>query len=146
LPVALAIAIKDKKFLLIKRGLPLEKGMWSSLSAFIEIGETPEETCLRKLKEETGVSGEIVKLAGVIRREDKEVYGDMLIVEYLEEGVEEASVIGKVVGNREGKTVKTWSKARSFSQEMEDQICERVSNSTRNLETLIGPFDSNQWI
>lgn len=83
LPVALAIAIKDKKFLLIKRGLPPKKGMWASPSGFIEIGETPEEACLRELKEETGVSGEIVKLVGVIRREDKEVYGDMLIVEYL---------------------------------------------------------------
>jgi len=83
LPVALAIAVKDKDFLLIKRGLPPRKGMWASPSGFIEIGETAEEACLRELKEETGVSGEIVKLVGVVRQEDKEVYGDMLIVEYL---------------------------------------------------------------
>jgi len=83
LPVALAIAVKDKDFLLIKRGLPPRKGMWASPSGFIEIGETAEEACLRELKEETGVSGEIVKLVGVVRREDKEVYGDMLVVEYL---------------------------------------------------------------
>jgi len=83
LPVALAIAVKDKDFLLIKRGLSPRKGMWASPSGFIEIGETAEEACLRELKEETGVSGEIVKLVGVIRQEDKEIYGDMLIVEYL---------------------------------------------------------------
>jgi 8-oxo-dGTP diphosphatase len=83
LPVALAIAVKDKDFLLIKRGLPPRKGMWASPSGFIEVGETAEEACLRELKEETGVSGEIVKLVGVVRLEDKEVYGDMLIVEYL---------------------------------------------------------------
>jgi ADP-ribose pyrophosphatase YjhB (NUDIX family) len=83
LPVALAIAVKDKDFLLIKRGLPPRQGMWASPSGFIEIGETAEEACLRELKEETGVSGEILKLVGVIRRKDKEVYGDMLIVEYL---------------------------------------------------------------
>jgi len=83
LPVALAIAIRDKNFLLIKRGIPPKKGMWASPSGFIEIGETPEEACLRELKEETGVSGEIVKLVGVVRREDKEIYGDMLIVKYL---------------------------------------------------------------
>jgi len=83
LPVALAIAVKDKDFLLVKRGLPPRKGMWASPSGFIEIGETTEEACLRELKEETGVSGEIVKLVGVIRQEDKEVYGDMLIVKYL---------------------------------------------------------------
>jgi len=83
LPVALAVAVKDKKFLLIKRGIPPKKGMWGSPSGFIESGETPEEACLRELKEETGISGEIVKLIGVVRWEDKEVYGDMLIVKYL---------------------------------------------------------------
>lgn len=83
LPVALAIAVKDKKILLIKRALRPRQGMWASPSGFIESGETAEEACLRELKEETGVSGEIAKLVGVIRREDKEVYGDMLIVAYL---------------------------------------------------------------
>jgi len=75
--------VKDKKVLLIKRGVPPVKGMWASPSGFIEIGETPEEGCLRELEEETGVSGEIVKLIGVLRIEDKEIYGDMLIIAYL---------------------------------------------------------------
>ncbi len=83
LPVAVAVAVKDKRFLLIKRGLAPSKGTWGSASGFIEIGETPEEACLRELKEETGVSGEIVKLIGVIGRKDREVYGDMLVVRYL---------------------------------------------------------------
>jgi len=83
LPVALAVAVKDRRFLLIKRGLPPRRGMWASPSGFIEIGETPEEACLRELREEAGVSGEIVKLIGVARQEDKEIYGDMLIVRYL---------------------------------------------------------------
>jgi len=83
LPVALAIAIKGKDFLLIKRGIPPSKGAWAPPSGFIEIGESAEEACLRELKEETGVSGQIVKLVGVVRREDKEIYGDMLVVEYL---------------------------------------------------------------
>ena len=83
LPVALAVAVKDKKFLLIKRGIPPKKGMWACPSGFIEIGEGPEEACLREMKEETGASGEIVKLLGVIRLEDKELYGDMLIIRYL---------------------------------------------------------------
>ena len=83
LPVALAVAVKGKKVLLIKRGVPPVKGMWASPSGFIEIGETPEEACLRELKEETGIPGEIVKLIGVLRIEDKEIYGDMLIIAYL---------------------------------------------------------------
>jgi len=83
LPVALAIPIRDKRFLLIKRGIAPRKGMWGFPSGFIESGETPEEACLRELHEETGLSGEIVKLVAVTRLEDKEVYGDMLIVLYL---------------------------------------------------------------
>ncbi len=83
LPVVAAVAVKDKKFLLIKRGTAPKKGRWAAPSGFIESGETAEEACLRELKEETGVSGEIVKLIGVASREDKEIYGDMLIVRYL---------------------------------------------------------------
>jgi len=83
LPVAVAVAVRDKRFLLIKRGIPPKKGVWGSPSGFVEIGETPEEACLRELKEEAGVSGEIVRLIRVARREDPEVYGDMLVVVYL---------------------------------------------------------------
>ncbi|MFB0556900.1 MAG: NUDIX hydrolase [Dehalococcoidia bacterium] len=83
LPVVAAVTVKDKKFLLIKRGTAPKKGRWGAPSGFIESGETAEEACLRELKEETGVSGEIVKLIGVASREDKEIYGDMLIVRYL---------------------------------------------------------------
>ncbi|MBW2332454.1 MAG: NUDIX hydrolase [Deltaproteobacteria bacterium] len=70
LPVALAIAIRDKDFLLIKRGIPPKKGVWASPSGFIEIGETAEQACLRELKEETGVSGEIVKYLVKVRNEE----------------------------------------------------------------------------
>jgi ADP-ribose pyrophosphatase YjhB (NUDIX family) len=83
LPVAVAVAVKDKKFLLIKRGIPPRKGTWGSPSGFIETGETPEEACLRELKEETGVSGSIVRLADVFRIVDNEIYGDMLVMRYI---------------------------------------------------------------
>ena len=83
LPVAVAVAVRDKKFLLIKRGIEPRKGMWGSASGFIETGETPQEACLRELKEETGVSGNIVKLVGVRRLEDEQIYGDMLAIIYL---------------------------------------------------------------
>jgi ADP-ribose pyrophosphatase YjhB (NUDIX family) len=83
LPVAVAIAVKGKKVLMIKRGVAPRKGAWGPPSGFIEVGETPEEACLRELKEETGVSGQVVRLVGVSRLGDKEVYGDMLMVRYL---------------------------------------------------------------
>ena len=83
LPVALAIPVRDKRFLMIKRGIAPRKGAWGFPSGFIENGETPEEACLREMKEETGLSGKIVKLVGVHRIEDKELHGDMLVVMYL---------------------------------------------------------------
>ena len=97
LPVALAVAVKDKRLLLIKRGLPPRKGIWASPSGFIESGETSEEACLRELKEETGASGEIVKLIGVARREDRQIYGDMLIVRYLVKVKDEGLIPGDEV-------------------------------------------------
>ncbi len=83
LPVATAVAMRNNKFLLIKRGLPPRKGTWAAPAGFIELGETPEEACLRELKEETGLSGKIVRLIGTTRMHDTEIYGDMLLVKYL---------------------------------------------------------------
>jgi len=94
LPVAIAVTVKDGKFLLIKRGIPPRKGMWATPSGFIETGETAEEACLRELKEETGVSGRIIRLVGVSRMEDNEIYGDMLVVRYLVEAGDEEPVAG----------------------------------------------------
>jgi ADP-ribose pyrophosphatase YjhB (NUDIX family) len=48
----------------------------------LEFGETPEEACLRELKEEVGVSGELVKLIGVRRIVDEEIYGDLVAIGY----------------------------------------------------------------
>ncbi len=97
LPVATAITIRNNKLLLIKRGIPPQKGMWGPPSGFIETGETPEEACLRELKEETGISGKIIKLAGISRIEDKEVYGDMLVARYVVKAGDEEPVPGDEV-------------------------------------------------
>jgi 8-oxo-dGTP diphosphatase len=83
LPVVVAVAVDDGRFLLIKRGIPPKKGYWGCPSGFVESGETPEEACLRELREEAGVVGEIARLIRVSRLEDKELYGDMLAVSYL---------------------------------------------------------------
>jgi 8-oxo-dGTP diphosphatase len=83
LPVVVAVAVDDGKFLLIKRGIPPKKGFWGCPSGFIECGETPEEACLRELKEEAGVIGRIARLIRVKHLRDEELYGDMLAVSYL---------------------------------------------------------------
>ena len=118
LPVAVAITVKGNKFLLIKRGLAPRKGTWGSPSGFIEVGETADQACLRELKEETGVSGRIIRLVGVNRIEDKEVYGDMLVVRYLVEAGNEEIMPGDEV-----------EEARFFDiAELPDYYARRVSD------------------
>ncbi|MFP4662548.1 MAG: NUDIX domain-containing protein [Halanaerobiales bacterium] len=76
------IALKDRKIVLIKRGVDPGKGNWSLPSGFVETGETAEEACLRELKEETGLSGDIVQLLGVYT-EDARIYGPVMVIMYL---------------------------------------------------------------
>ncbi|MBN1153100.1 MAG: NUDIX hydrolase [Dehalococcoidia bacterium] len=83
LPVVIAIAVENGRFLLIKRGIPPKKGYWGCPSGFVESGESPEEACLRELKEEAGVTGEVARLVRVAHWQDQELYGDMLVVSYL---------------------------------------------------------------
>lgn len=57
---------KQGEILLVKRGVPPKIGMWCLPGGFMEIGESPEETALRELEEETGIKGKISNLLGVI--------------------------------------------------------------------------------
>jgi 8-oxo-dGTP diphosphatase len=58
--------------------------MWAPPSGFIESGETLEDACLRELKEETGMNGEVKKLIGAYL-EKTEIYGDVIVIMYLVE-------------------------------------------------------------
>ena len=50
--------IDDQQFvLLIERKSPPFEGMWALPGGFIDMNETLEETALRELQEETGISG-----------------------------------------------------------------------------------------
>ena len=83
-PAVGIIAVKGREIVLIKRGVEPGKGNWSLPSGFIESGETAEEACLRELKEETGLKGEIIKLLGVYT-EEAQIYGPVMIIMYLVE-------------------------------------------------------------
>jgi len=67
--------------LLVKRGVEPAKGKWSLPSGFIEIDETPEQACLRELKEETGLEGQILELIGVYSQ-DSTRYKNVVIIGY----------------------------------------------------------------
>ena len=76
------------KILLVKRGVEPGKGKWGLPSGFIEIEETPEEACLRELKEETGLTGKIKELLGVYSQESL-VYKRVVIIGYAVEAMGE---------------------------------------------------------
>ncbi|MEN8153910.1 MAG: thiamine phosphate synthase [Acidobacteriota bacterium] len=50
---------KDGELLLVKRNVEPKNGEWCLPGGFTEIGETPEECCIRELREETGLEGTI---------------------------------------------------------------------------------------
>jgi len=84
LPSAGAVAVKNGKILLIKRGREPGEGFWALPSGFVESGEAPEDACRRELKEETGLDGIIKRLIGVYR-EGTGIYGDVIVIMYLME-------------------------------------------------------------
>jgi ADP-ribose pyrophosphatase YjhB (NUDIX family)/N-acetylglutamate synthase-like GNAT family acetyltransferase len=55
----------DGGIVLIQRGHPPAKGVWTLPSGFVEADESAEEAAIREAEEETGLKIEIVELAGV---------------------------------------------------------------------------------
>jgi ADP-ribose pyrophosphatase len=51
-----AIVFQKKKVLLVRRGHPPAKGLWSIPGGKIELGETLQEAAEREIREETGIN------------------------------------------------------------------------------------------
>ncbi len=82
LPCAAAFVRNEKgEVLLVKRGVEPGMGKLALPSGFMELDETPEMTCLRELSEETGLSGETVRLIGVYSQVSIR-YKHVLIIAY----------------------------------------------------------------
>ena len=82
LPCVSIIGIKGDKIALIKRGIEPSKGSWTPPSGFMEYGETPEETALRELYEETSLKAKVIKLLGVYKQHTK-IYGNLVVIIFL---------------------------------------------------------------
>ena len=70
--------------MLVQRAVAPAKGEWALPSGFIEIEETPEEACLRELREETGLKGMIVEAIGSYSQSSV-LYKNVIIIGYLVE-------------------------------------------------------------
>lgn len=71
---------KDDLVLLIRRGRPPRQGSWSLPGGRQELGETIEQTALREVREETGLTVRITDLVAVIDLIDRE--GDEIRYHY----------------------------------------------------------------
>ena len=81
LPCAAAFVRGPEGILMVKRGVEPGKGLWGLPSGFMEIDEIPEQTCLRELREETGLEGRIIRLMGVYAQKSS-VYKKVVIMGY----------------------------------------------------------------
>ena len=55
----------EEKLLLVKRSVEPKLGFWCLPGGFMELNESPDESALRELREETGLKGKKISLLGL---------------------------------------------------------------------------------
>jgi 8-oxo-dGTP diphosphatase len=81
-PATCLVVVDDRsRVLLVKRSVAPKKGFWCLPGGYMELGEAPEASALRELKEETGLSGQIDMLLGVTSDPSAD-YDTILMVGY----------------------------------------------------------------
>ncbi|MFW9887915.1 MAG: NUDIX hydrolase [Candidatus Thorarchaeota archaeon] len=61
IPSVGAVIVGAKGVLLIKRDKPPFMGLWNIPTGVINVGETQEEAVLREVREETGITGDVLR-------------------------------------------------------------------------------------
>jgi len=79
--------LKDNKILLIKRNTTPFKGFWCLPGGLMETGETIEQTAVRELKEETGITAKILGMLGIYSGPARDPRGTSLTVVFVMEPV-----------------------------------------------------------
>lgn len=87
IPAVGAVVLHDDHVLLIQRGQAPAKGKWTLPGGVIEVGESPEESLLREVKEECQVNIHIQEIVEVINKviydEQGKVQYHYIILDYL---------------------------------------------------------------
>lgn len=81
-----AVWIHRGRVLLVRRAKPPFRGMWAFPGGFVEPRETVEETVVRELREETGLTGRPWKLVGVYSGPDRDPRKPTTTVAFLMRG------------------------------------------------------------
>ncbi|MBU0975230.1 MAG: NUDIX hydrolase [Patescibacteria group bacterium] len=82
-----SVVIKNNKILLIKRRYDPFKDHWALPGGLVDYGETVENSCLRELKEETNLEGNIKSLVGVYSDPKRDPRGQVISIAFLVEQV-----------------------------------------------------------
>jgi ADP-ribose pyrophosphatase YjhB (NUDIX family) len=83
IPAACVIVVDPGgRLLLVKRSIEPKRGFWCLPGGYMELGETPEETALRELREETGLTGRIDRIHGADSNPSR-IYHTVALVCYI---------------------------------------------------------------
>ena len=93
IPATASVIINNNEILLVKRKFDPKKGQWCLPGGFIELNETPEKACLRELKEETGLNGQIDCLIDACYSSSL-LYNSVIVIGYLVKDIKGNLVAG----------------------------------------------------
>jgi ADP-ribose pyrophosphatase YjhB (NUDIX family) len=93
---AACVVVTDgqQQILLVKRAAQPRRDQWRLPGGFMDLGESPEQAALRKLKEDTGLRGKIELLLGVTAHAGETV-APVLMIGYLVNRINGETVAGR---------------------------------------------------
>lgn len=107
LPVVSSVVVnKKREVLLVLRDREPQEARWCLPSGFVEMNESIEEAVLRELREETGLTGRVVRLLDTVSYRD-EFYGDLIWISF-----EVQRRGGKIVAGDDARDARYWPVAQ----------------------------------